>query len=147
MKSYYDILAISQAASQDEIKKSYRKLSKQCHPDLHPGDKKAELRFREISEAYTVLSNPEARKKYDQQLDVSAQRAQEKTSNNKKTQPEFSTSGINFDNVNRQFESFFGFNPKSNKISADFGGRKNKQAKNILDTSEIFESFFKPKNK
>jgi molecular chaperone DnaJ len=63
---YYEILGINEKASADEIKKSYRKLAKQYHPDAHPNDKKAEERFKEISEAYAVLKDPDKRAKYDQ---------------------------------------------------------------------------------
>ncbi len=64
-KDYYQILGISKSASQDEIKKAYRKLAMKYHPDRNPGDRKAEDRFKEVSEAYAVLSDPEKRKQYD----------------------------------------------------------------------------------
>jgi molecular chaperone DnaJ len=65
-KDYYEILGISKTASQDEIKKSYRKLALKYHPDKNPGDKAAEEKFKQAAEAYEVLSNAEKRKKYDQ---------------------------------------------------------------------------------
>jgi molecular chaperone DnaJ len=65
-KNYYDILGVSEGAEVDEIKKIYRKLAKQCHPDTNPGSKQAEERFKEISEAYDVLSDPKKRQQYDQ---------------------------------------------------------------------------------
>ncbi|RLC41909.1 MAG: molecular chaperone DnaJ [Candidatus Coatesbacteria bacterium] len=65
VKDYYEILGISESASQDEVKKAYRKLAKMYHPDKNPGDKQAEERFKEIGEAYNVLSDPEKRKQYD----------------------------------------------------------------------------------
>ena len=64
-KSFYEILGVSKDASDEEIKKSYRRLAKQYHPDVNKGDKKAEERFKEISEAYETLSNPEKKKQYD----------------------------------------------------------------------------------
>ncbi|MDX2214636.1 MAG: J domain-containing protein [Oculatellaceae cyanobacterium bins.114] len=65
-KDYYAVLGISKTANADEIKQTYRKLARQYHPDMNPGDKVAEARFKEINEAYEVLSDPDKRKKYDQ---------------------------------------------------------------------------------
>ena len=62
---YYKILGIDRNASEDDIKKAYRKLARKYHPDLNPGNKESEKRFKEINEANEVLSNPENRKKYD----------------------------------------------------------------------------------
>ncbi len=64
-KDFYKILGVSKDVTQAELKKAYRKLAKDNHPDLHPGDAKAESRFKDISEAYDVLSDPEQRKEYD----------------------------------------------------------------------------------
>jgi curved DNA-binding protein len=65
-KDYYQILGLNRKASADEIRKAYRKLAMQYHPDRNPGDKKAEERFKEINEAYQVLSDPQKRARYDQ---------------------------------------------------------------------------------
>ena len=63
---YYELLGINKNATEDEIKKSYRKLAVKYHPDKNPGNKTAEEKFKEISEAYEVLSDSEKRSKYDQ---------------------------------------------------------------------------------
>lgn len=65
-KDYYAILGVSRTASEKEIKQAYRRLARQYHPDVNPGDKSAEAKFKEINEAYEVLANPEKRQKYDQ---------------------------------------------------------------------------------
>jgi len=65
-RDYYEVLGLQKGASEDEIKKAYRTLAKKYHPDLHPDDKNAEARFKEIGEAYEVLSDADKRAKYDQ---------------------------------------------------------------------------------
>ncbi len=65
-RDYYQVLGVDKKASAEDIKKAYRKLAKECHPDLHPNDKTAEERFKELNEANEVLSDPDKRARYDQ---------------------------------------------------------------------------------
>ena len=65
-KDYYIILGVSKTATPEDIKRAYRKLARKCHPDLNPGDKEAEAKFKDLNAANEVLSDPEKRQKYDQ---------------------------------------------------------------------------------
>ncbi len=65
-KNYYETLGVGEGANQDEIKKAYRKLAKRYHPDVNPGNKQAEAKFKEISEAHEILNDPKKRQQYDQ---------------------------------------------------------------------------------
>ena len=65
-RDYYEVLGVSKTATDAELKKAYRQLAKKYHPDINPGDKEAEAKFKEASEAYAVLSDPDKRRQYDQ---------------------------------------------------------------------------------
>ena len=65
-RDYYEVLGVSKDVDDATLKKAYRKVAKKYHPDMNPGDKEAEKKFKEASEAYAVLSDPEKRRQYDQ---------------------------------------------------------------------------------
>jgi molecular chaperone DnaJ len=65
-RDYYEVLGVAKTATPDDIKKAYRKLAVQFHPDKNPGNKEAEEKFKEISEAYEILSDTDKRQRYDQ---------------------------------------------------------------------------------
>ena len=65
-RDYYEVLGLRRGASENEIKRAYRKLARRYHPDVNPGDKAAEGKFKDLSEAYEVLSDAEKRRQYDQ---------------------------------------------------------------------------------
>jgi molecular chaperone DnaJ len=71
-KNLYQLLELSREASQDDIRKAHRKLARKHHPDANPEDPRAEERFKQIQQAYEVLSNPEKRRKYDKELHTSS---------------------------------------------------------------------------
>ena len=73
----YSVLGVQKTASADDITKAYRKLAKKLHPDLNPGDKEAEEKFKEISHAYSILNDPDKRGQYDRgEIDASGQERQ-----------------------------------------------------------------------
>jgi curved DNA-binding protein len=112
-QDYYETLGVARTATQDDIKKAYRKLARKHHPDVNPGDKSAEELFKKINEAYEVLSDPEKRKKYDQ-FGANYKTGQEFNPPPGYQQPgqttfRYTTSGGDFDtDFSEFFQQFFG---------------------------------------
>jgi curved DNA-binding protein CbpA len=144
VKSYYAILGVNQTDDGDAIKKAYRRLAKQYHPDLNPGDKAAEERFKDIGEAWETLGDTDKRRKYDEELSggqkqkpFAAPSSKAPSSNRPMTQEDFFRMQGAFDSI---------FSEASIKDSASRKARAN--PKNPLDTSAFFEhvmGFKRPK--
>ena len=139
MKDWYLVLGVSKQASETEIKASYRRLAKQYHPDMHPGDSECERRVRDISEAYSILSDPEKRRKYDGELQNKRDEKYRKNTDEKRTETQ--TGQVDFGSLYRNFESFFGFHPDTKEIVNEKKLNPDKDTGNPLDTTAVFEKF------
>ena len=134
MTDYYKVLGVSPDADADAIKSRYRKLAKENHPDLHPGDAAAEARFKEIGEAWEVLGDVDKRKKYDE-----SQLVPKPGKKTKKTAP---VGQVDMSDIMNQFDSFFG----KSAPSAKPGQSSQKQA-NPFDATGLFEKYMGIKKK
>ena len=115
-KDYYKTLGVEKDASQDAIKSAYRKLAKQYHPDLHPGDTAAAEKFKEVNEAYSIVGDPEKRQKYDNgEMDMSAGGFNPFSGGSG-----YTASG--FDDIFDMFSDAFGFGGRSRKKSSTTSG-------------------------
>ena len=139
MNEYYRSLGVQPGATAEELKKAYRGLAKKYHPELHPGDKEAEARFKEINEAYETLSDPQKRKEYDEkQRTTQGREPQKKSASSARTRTP--TGGpVDFSQMQGGFAQFFGFDPATGKVVDEekVSGKK----KNPLDTTDLFERF------
>ncbi|MDD4797014.1 MAG: DnaJ domain-containing protein, partial [Eubacteriales bacterium] len=113
-RDYYEVLGVQRGAGEDELKKAYRQLAKKYHPDLNPEDKTAEAKFKEVNEAYEVLSDPQKRAQYDQFGHAS-------------TQAGFGQGG-GFDGFGGGFGGFSGFEDIFDMFSGGFGARSGRRA-------------------
>ena len=141
--NYYQILGLQRDVSQEEIKKAYRRIAKQYHPDSNPGNREAEKKFKEASEAYEVLGNEEKRKNYDHKPPtVSYNQTQPNPAENKTTvkQP------FPFFSTEESFEHFFGFCPLDNKTDSGKNRKTSNTKTNPLDTTEMFERYMGIRN-
>jgi curved DNA-binding protein len=139
---YYKILGINKTATQDDIKKAYRKLARKYHPDVNPNDKEAERKFKEINEANEVLSNEENRKKYDKYgKDWKHAEEFEKAQQQQRSQRAYqqqSGQGFSEGDYSDFFESMFG-GGRSRGGSVKFKGQ-DFQAELTLDLKDVYET-------
>lgn len=138
----YQVLGVSQTDDEDTIKKAYRKAAKECHPDTHPGDKRAEERFKKIGEAYRILSDKQKRKEYDawaaqKERENMAGRNSAGTGENSAGTGRRSTGRpIYPGDIEREFERFFSMGNQSEKK-----GNSSKQKINPMDVTDLFERY------
>ena len=133
-KNYYEVLGVSRTASQEEIKKTYRRTARQYHPDLNPGDQAAEAQFKDIVEAYETLSNPELRKKYDEKS--SGETVEKPSQKKSEASSDVFTQDI-YDQMMGHFKDFFDVE-KQAKAKAESAAKK----RNPLDAGDLFQSYF-----
>lgn len=133
-KNYYEVLGVSRTASQEEIKKAYRRLARQYHPDLNPGDKAAEAKFKDAAEAYETLSNPELRKEYDEKS--SGETVEKPSQKKSEASSDVFTQDI-YDQMMGHFKDFFDVE-KQAKAKAESAAKK----RNPLDAGDLFQSYF-----
>ena len=131
----YQVLGVSQTDDEDIIKKAYRKAAKECHPDTHPGDKRAEERFKEIGEAYRILSDKQRRKEYDARA---AQREQESATGRNSSQTGRRSAGgsIYPGDIEKEFERFF-----SKGVQSEKKENSSQQKINPMDVTGLFERY------
>ena len=146
MNDWYNILGVERDARDAQVKAAYRKLAKKYHPDAHPGDKECEARFREITEAYTILSDPVKRKKYDEELSRGQKedfqsRGRKNTKQRTGADAGTDTVNVDFQNISRNFEQFFGFNPNTKDVVNEEKLKSRAKTDNPLDTTNLFEAF------
>jgi molecular chaperone DnaJ len=122
-RDYYDILGVSKSATADELKKAYRKLAVQYHPDKNPDNKEAEEKFKEAAEAYSVLSDPEKKQRYDQY-------GHDGLKQNGFGGGGFSGHGMSMDDIFSQFGSIFGDAFGGGGFGSFFGGNTQRRPSN-----------------
>lgn len=126
----YQVLGVSKSDDEEAIKKAYRRAVKTCHPDTHPGDQKAEEKFKELAAAYDILSNKEKRRIYDEKVDAG------KTETKAPKQQKTYQASIKPEDIMKEFEQYFSVDGMNKKTP------ENKEQKvNPLDVSSLFEKY------
>lgn len=130
--NYYLVLGVAENADAEAIKRAYRKLVKDCHPDTHPGSKEAEERFKQVSEAYAVLSDENKRKEYDGKNRSGKGALKDQPRNQRQT--------VRMDDFAKEFHDLFGFATGDNAARGQTPLKEEKR-RNPIDTSAIFEKY------
>jgi molecular chaperone DnaJ len=133
MTDYYAVLGVRHDADEKTIKARYRKLAKENHPDLHPEDKAAEARFKDVGEAWEILGDAEKRQKYDESLAPKTSAAKQKSGG-------APMGTVDYADLMGRFDSFFGKDVKTPNPGQ-------KPQSNPLDATELFEKFMGIKKK
>lgn len=140
MDNLYDVLGVRQDATETELKRAFRALSKKYHPDVNPGDRKAEEKFREVSEAYSLLQDSHKRAEYDKKLKEEKKGGVHRNTV-KKESVSRGTQGVDFGDMEKQFASFFGFQPKQAGKGREEVHKKGTTKANPIDMTEMFEKY------
>ena len=133
---FYKIMGVSRDADAAAIKKAYRKLVKECHPDTHPGDTQAEERFKQIAEAYAVLSDDEKRKQYDQKIPMAGA-----THRQNAVRRESPSRPFDLADFQKEFENVFSFGDQKSQTKDRKDDNRGSIKTNPLDTSSLFEKY------
>lgn len=140
MNNLYSVLGVAQTATEAEIKRAFRELSKKYHPDANPGDREAEEKFRKVSEAYSLLQDARKRKEYDKKLEEAERRTFRKNSVKGKS-PHQGMPEVDFGDMEKQFGRFFGFQPKPSEANEEGIHKEEKTKANPIDMTEMFEKY------
>ncbi len=149
---YYKILEVPKEADEEQIKQAYRRKAKKYHPDLNPGDLKAEARFKDIVEAYEVLGDADKRREYDLKQAKAANRNRTTDQNSAKDRKSDFAPHMDFGAFTKDMEKYFGFSFTAGASPQGQGSAQSRQnagsnngKKNPLDMTEMFEAFMKIK--
>lgn len=133
---FYQIMGVARDADMAAIKKAYRRLVKECHPDTHPGDRQAEERFKQIAEAYGVLIDTEKRRQYDNEMAAAAGKSIKRTARGDYQSKPFAP--VDFQ---KEFEHLFSFGKQGAKKTDSNNSGHGENRKNPIDTSALFEKY------